>query len=118
MIVDDEDQIRSVYRGILENAGYQVVEADSGQKCLDMLKAGEKPDLVLLDVMMPKLSGWETGTRIKEDKDLKDTLIAMLTIKSQDKDKIKSLGYSLADWHISKPVDKAKFLKTINWILR
>jgi CheY-like chemotaxis protein len=117
MIVDDDQELRDVLRGILEIEGYQVIEAESGQKCLDKLKAGEKPDLVLLDVMMPELDGWETCKRIKEDKKLKGTVVAMLTVKSQDNDKMKSLGYATADWHIAKPIDKKRFVKTVKWIL-
>jgi CheY-like chemotaxis protein len=117
MIVDDDEQLRDVLSGILEHEGYQVIEAESGQKCLSLLREGEKPDLVLLDVMMPDLDGWETCKRIKKDKKLKDTVVAMLTVKSQDKDKMKSLGDAAADWHIAKPIDKKRFVKTIKWIL-
>jgi CheY-like chemotaxis protein len=117
MIVDDDSQLRATLRGILENEGYKVIEAPSGLECLDMLKRGERPDIVLLDVMMPDLDGWETSKRINEDKEIKNTQIAMLTIKSQDKHKMKSLEYAKADWHIAKPIDKKKFIKTIKWIL-
>jgi two-component system chemotaxis sensor kinase CheA len=116
MIVDDDDNLRAVLRSILEQEGYQVSEARSGIECLDHLKAGEKPDLILLDVMMPDMDGWETSRRIKEDKDLKDNVVAMLTVKSRDKDKIKSLGFATADWHIAKPIDKKGFIKTVKWI--
>jgi CheY-like chemotaxis protein len=117
MIVDDDEQLRIVIRSILEHEGFKVVEAESGQQSLDMLKAGEAPDLVLMDVMMPEMDGWETCKTIKEDEDLKDTLVAMLTLKTQEKDKMESLGYATADWHIDKPIDKKKFIKTVKWIL-
>jgi CheY-like chemotaxis protein len=117
MIVDDDEQLRTVLRAILEQEGYEVSVAESGQKCLDMLKSGEKPDLILLDVMMPEMDGWETCRIIKEDKKLRALRVAMLTVKSHDKDKMKSLGYATADWHIAKPIDKKKFVKTVKWIL-
>ncbi len=117
MIVDDDEQLRMVIRSILEQEGYKVVEAESGQESLDLLKAGEAPDLVLMDVMMPEMDGWEACRKIKEDEDLKDTLVAMLTLKTQDADKMQSLVHATADWHIDKPIDKKKFLKTVKWIL-
>jgi CheY-like chemotaxis protein len=117
MIVDDDEQLRIVIRSILEHEGYNVVEAESGQESLDLLKAGEAPDLVLMDVMMPEMDGWEACRKIKEDEDLKDTLVAMLTLKTQDADKMESLVRATADWHIDKPIDKKKFLKTVKWIL-
>jgi CheY-like chemotaxis protein len=118
MIVDDDEQLRLVIRSILEQEGYEVAEAESGQQSLDMLKAGEAPDLVLMDVMMPEMDGWETCRKIKENEDLKDTLVAMLTLKTQDDDKMESLGQATADWHIDKPINRKKFLKTVKWILR
>lgn len=117
MVVDDEYEIRTVVKSMLEKDGYEVTLAESGQKCLDMLRAGARPDLILLDVMMPELDGWETCKRIKEDKDTKDLTVVMLTVKSEDEDKIKSLGYATANWHISKPIDKTKFIKTVKWLL-
>ncbi len=118
MIVDDDEQLRTVIKSILEQEGYQVVEAESGQKSLEMLKAGEAVDLVLMDVMMPEMDGWETCKKIREDSDIKDTMVAMLTLKTNDDDKMESLGHATADWHIDKPIDRKTFLKTVKWILR
>ena len=117
LIVDDDDQLRTVLRAILEQVGYDVIDADSGKKCLELLRGGEKPDLILLDVMMPELDGWETCRLIKEDPKIKDIKVAMLTVRSQDPDKVKTFGYATANWHIAKPIDKESFLETIKWIL-
>jgi two-component system alkaline phosphatase synthesis response regulator PhoP len=117
MVVDDEQDIRTIVKAMLEQGGYEVTVAESGQECLDMLKTGKRPDLILLDVMMPGLDGWETCKKIKENNDTKDLLTAMLTVRSEDVDKTKSLGYSTANWHISKPIEKNKFLNTIKWLL-
>ncbi len=118
MIVDDDAQLRKVLKAILEHEGFKVSEAETGLKCLEKLKAGEKPDLLLPDVMMPEIDGWETCRRIKTDEKLKKITVAMLTVKSQDKDKLKSLGDAAADWHIAKPIEKKEFLKTVKWILK
>lgn len=117
MVVDDDKNLRMVIRAILEQENYDIVEAESGIKCIEKLEKGSRPDLILLDVMMPRMNGWETCEKIKGEKDLKDIPIVMLTVKSEDADKIKSLGDSGADWHIAKPIDKNDFVKTIKWVL-
>ncbi|MEE9594070.1 MAG: response regulator, partial [Candidatus Hydrothermarchaeales archaeon] len=72
---------------------------------------------VLLDVMMPEMDGWETCKIIRADDETKDTPIAMLTVKSTDKDYLRSLDEATADWHIAKPIDIAKLIKTVEWLL-
>lgn len=116
MVVDDEEDILFIVKETLSREGYTVVTAHSGPEALKRVKK-EKPDLILLDVMMPELTGWETCKKIKEDKDTKDIMVTMLTVKSEDEDKVKSLDYALADWHISKPIDRAKLLRTVKWLL-
>ncbi len=116
MVVDDEPDIVFLVQKILKNEGYDVVGASGGEEALEMVKT-EKPDLILLDVMMPGMDGWETCKRIKEDDETKDIMVAMLTVKSEDEDKIQSFDYAVADWHIAKPIDRNKFSKTIEWLL-
>jgi len=116
MVVDDEPDITYLLKEILNGEGFDVVVANSGLEALKKIKK-EKPDLVLLDVMMPELDGWETCRRIKEDKETKDTLVSMLTVKSSDEDKVRSIDYALADWHIKKNTDREKLVKTVNWLL-
>jgi len=114
MIVDDEQDIRTLVRVMLEDSGYDVVEAESGEKCLELIDTEPVPDLILLDVMMPELDGWETCRKIKEKT---DAIVTMLTVRSQDADKIRSLEFAAADWHISKPIEKVRFIKTVEWLL-
>jgi CheY-like chemotaxis protein len=116
MVVDDEPNITYLVKGLLSREGHTVVEVSSGMEALEKIKK-EKPELVLLDVMMPELNGWETSKRIKEDKETKDTMVVMLTVKREDEDKVKSFDYALADWHISKPIDREGLVKTVNWLL-
>ncbi len=65
----------------------------------------ERPDLIFMDIMMPGIDGWETARKIKTNPRTKDIPISMLSVKSDPEDKEKSLSYSLADKHLSKPVD-------------
>lgn len=116
LVVDDEPDLRFILRKILEREGYAVIEAENGEKALELLK-NDKPDLILLDIMMPGLDGWETAKRIKSNSENRDIKIAMLTAKVQDEDKVKSLEEANVEWHITKPVDKAKLLSTVKWLL-
>jgi two-component system alkaline phosphatase synthesis response regulator PhoP len=114
MVVEDDRKARFVIGELLEKEGYEVIEADSGKRCLEILK-NEKPDLILMDVMMTEMDGWDVVKEIKKDRSNDGIVISMLTVKSQEGDKVKSL--SEADWHISKPVRKEKLLKTVDWLL-
>lgn len=116
MIVDDEPDFVHIVKTMLEQEGYEVIEANSGKECLDKLKQ-EKPDLILLDVMMPEIDGYDVCRIIKEDEETHSITIAMLTVKTGDEDKIRSLEESHADWHISKPIDREKLISTVKWLL-
>ncbi len=116
MVVDDEPDITFIVKETLTREGYDVIVANSGKDALEKIREVD-PDLVLLDVMMPDLDGWETCKQIKADDETKDTMVTMLTVKSEDEDKVKSLDYALADWHINKPIDRKKLVKTVNWLL-
>ena len=116
LIVDDEEKIRYIVRRMLEGEGYEVLEAEGGKECLEVLKS-EKPDLILMDVMMPEMEGWEAAAAVKKDESNKGIIISMLTVKSEDEDKIKSLDEASADWHIAKPVKRDKLLQTVGWLL-
>lgn len=116
MVVDDEPDIRYLVRKMLEREGYEIIEAKDGGECLEKLKK-ERPDLILLDVMMPGMFGWEVSRKIKENEATRSIPVAMLTVRSSEEDKVKSLEESLADWHISKPVDSKKLIETVKWLL-
>lgn len=116
MIVDDEEKVRYAVRKILEKSGHEVLEASGGKECLKKLKK-EKPDLILLDVIMPDMDGWEVCKKIKEDEKTKDITVTMLTVKSGNEDKIKSFDDALADWHINKPFKAEALIRTVKWLL-
>lgn len=104
MIVDDEPAIRIITRKILEEEGYSIIEAADGGECLKMLKK-EKPDLILLDVMMPDMDGWEVCKRIKENRETRKILTVMFTVRTSMDSIRKSLEYSHADAQINKPFE-------------
>lgn len=116
MVVDDEEDILFVIRKMLEKEGFEVITVESGEEALEKLNK-LKPDMILLDVMMPGLDGWETCAKIKSEKEIKDIPVVMLTAKTGDEDKIKALDECRAEWHISKPIDRVKFIDTVKWLL-
>lgn len=115
MVVDDNPKIRRVVRVILEKEGYNVEEIESGKECLRRLKK-EKPDLILLDVMMPEEDGWEVCKKIKSDEKHKDIPVAMLTVRASEEDMNKSIEHG-ADAHINKPFDVEDLLDRVESLL-
>lgn len=116
MIVDDEKDFVHIITTMLKKEGYEVMEAYNGKECLDKLRT-EKPDLILLDIMMPGIDGYDICKIIKGDEKTRSITVAMFTVKTDDADKIKSLEESLADWHISKPIDKEELINMVKWLL-
>ena len=114
MVVDNEPDIVDLTRTVLELGGYNVVTANSGEECLRKLEK-EKVDLVLLDIMMPGMSGWDVFNRInKKTKDIKVAFMSVLEIS--DKRKQVLLEEGLADY-IMKPFDKDSLLNRVDKIL-
>jgi putative two-component system response regulator len=116
LIVDDEMDIRFVIGKMLTKEGFEIIEAESGEVALEVLKENS-PDLILLDVMMPGLDGWETCAKIKSEEKTSHIPVIMLTAKTAEEEKIKALEECGAEWHISKPIDRPKFIETVKWII-
>ncbi|NOZ77145.1 MAG: response regulator [Euryarchaeota archaeon] len=116
MVVDDEPDVVKLVRSALKDEGYEIIEVSSGKECLRLLET-ETPDLILLDVMMPEMDGWEVCRRIKDNPETSSITVAMLTVKSQDEDKITSLEDAKADWHIKKPIRVDGLRQTVRWLL-
>ena len=113
LIADDEDEIRSLLRLYLENEGYSVVEAVDGAEAVIKLKE-EKPDICVLDIMMPKLDGYQVLRKLREDSN-----IPVLILSAKDADSEKILGLNLgADDYISKPFNPLEAVARINSNIR
>ena len=112
MIVDDEESLRELVKVILEQEGFEVITAKSGQECLDKLKE-VKPDLILLDMMMPGMSGRETCERIRENPGTKDLRVVFLTVarfSEVGKDILSKMN--VLDY-ITKPFDNEELVKRV-----
>ena len=116
MVVDDEDNILLLVEGVLRASGFQVVTANSGSECLKLLPK-EKPDLVLLDIMMPEMSGIRVAEAIRSDPKTKNLKIAFLTVvmshelNSGRLKKVKALDY------IKKPFDNEDLVRRVRKLL-
>lgn len=116
LIVDDEPDILEFVGYNLENEGYTIEKANSGAEALELNKTF-KPDLVILDVMMPELDGIETCYQMKKDTGLNDPKIIFLTARSEDYSEISGLEAG-ADDYINKPVRPRVLLSRIKAVLR
>ncbi len=114
MVVDDEPDTVDLVKLVLETEGFEVMTAYSGRECLEKLKE-EKPDGVLLDIMMPDMDGWEVFKNIRER--YKDLPIAMLTVKSQDIDKMLGLHVLKADDYITKPFGRKALVERVRMMV-
>ncbi|MFW5886379.1 MAG: response regulator [Bacteroidota bacterium] len=103
LLADDSSVNNLLLQDILEEHGYQVVVAESGKKALQLLPK-EQPDLVLLDIMMPVIDGFEVLEKIKADEKLKHIPVIMVTAKNSPVDKKRSIDLGAADY-IIKPID-------------
>lgn len=113
LIVDDEKEIRNLIEIYLKSEGYETLKAKDGEEALYLLK-GNDVDLVILDVMMPKLNGIETCIKIREENELP---IIMLSAKSEDIDKILGLNMG-ADDYLSKPFNTLELIARVKSQLR
>lgn len=111
LIVDDEEDLVTLLQVRLEANGFEVLTANNGQVGLDKARE-EKPDLILLDVMMPILDGYQVCRFLKFDEDLKDIPIIILTARAQDADK--KIGKDVgANAYMAKPFDFPTLLEKI-----
>jgi DNA-binding response OmpR family regulator len=101
LIADDEPNIVISLEYLMKRAGYEVHIARDGQEAIDVIRR-EHPRLVLLDVMMPRKSGFDVCQELRADAQIKDTLVLMLTAKGRDTDVDKGLGVG-ADAYMTKP---------------
>ncbi|MCL1469587.1 response regulator [Argonema antarcticum] len=118
LIVDDEPHIRVLMEQTLEELeeeGVELLMAENGEKALETIKR-EKPQLVFLDVMMPKMSGFEVCSAVKKDLGMRDVYIIMLTAKGQEFDKQKGNDVG-ADLYMTKPFDPDEVLEKSKEIL-
>lgn len=114
LVVDDEDRMRKIVHDFLVRAGYEVIEAADGEKAVDIFYENRDIALIILDVMMPKMDGWEVCREIRKESKVP---IIMLTAKSDERDELK--GFELGiDEYVTKPFSPRALVARVEAILR
>ena len=112
LIVDDEPNILELVGAVLESEGFEVIRAASGQECLDKLKE-DKPDLVLLDMMMPGMSGRETCENIRSNPDTKNLKVIFVTVARFSEVGKEVLTKMDVSDYITKPFDNSDLVARV-----
>ena len=116
LIADDEPDILEILKYNLEKEGYSVVTAKDGNEALDKAKQSQ-PDLIVLDMMMPKKSGMEVCELLRAQSAFKDTMIMFLTALSDETTQLKGFDTG-ADDYVTKPISPSVFVSKVNALLR
>ena len=116
LCIEDEAEMIELTRLVLEREGFEVIGAVGGAKGLESLKA-QKPDLVLLDLMMPDMDGWEVYRQMKADKELADIPVIVVTARAQSIDKVLGLQVAKVSDYITKPFGPKELIESIRRVL-
>jgi CheY-like chemotaxis protein len=111
MVVDDEPDILAMVEMILNRKGYETVLAEGGEEALKLLRE-TKPDLILLDLMMPRMDGTEFLRRLRSDENLRDIPVIVVSVRSTIEKESRE-AMELADDYITKPIDIPTLYATI-----
>jgi CheY-like chemotaxis protein len=111
LVVDDDDVIRQLITVNLELEGFEVETAMDGQDCLDKVK-DVRPDVVTLDIMMPRLDGWETAVKLREDPETADVKVVLLSARAQEADVQRGSRIGV-DAYLTKPFDPDELITVV-----
>jgi len=117
LVDDDEDQVFGIKKALEKKYGdeYKIIPARNGAECFELLKNNEMPDLILLDIMMPEMSGWEVFDKLRDNPSWEKIPIVFLTART---DKIaENAGKFLGEDYIEKPVKTEELKKRIDTVL-
>ncbi len=115
LLAEDNEDNRTIYRTILEHSGYTVVEAQDGEAAV-RLAATEHPDLILLDISMPLLDGWEAARQIRDNPDIAQVPIVALTAHALQQDRAKAIAEGF-DSYLAKPVEPRRVVEEVRRLL-
>ncbi|MGR3318719.1 MAG: response regulator [Candidatus Anammoxibacter sp.] len=115
LVVEDNEKNRKLIRVVLKAKGYNIIEAEDAETALDQLKK-DIPDLILMDIGLPEMDGFELTRQIKRDKTTKNVPIIAVTAHAMKGEKEKMLDAGCDDY-VSKPIDINEFSKTVEKVL-
>jgi two-component system response regulator VicR len=116
LCIEDEQEMIDLIRLILSRRGFEIHGANGGKEGLEAIRA-EHPDLVLLDLMMPEMDGWEVYQQMKADETTKDIPVIVVTAKAQSIDKVLGLHIAKVDDYIAKPFSPQELLASVDNVL-
>ncbi len=111
LVVDDDRPMRALCRASLEEAGFRVLEAAGGEEALESVR-DERPDLILLDIMMPGISGWEVTSALLADRSTDQIPIIFISARRELADRVRAFGLGAQDY-VTKPFDPTALAKTV-----
>jgi two-component system response regulator VicR len=114
--IEDEPEMIDLVKLILGRKGFELVGAVGGREGLETVRQ-LKPDLVLLDLMMPDMDGWEVYQKMKTDEDLKEIPVIVVTAKAQSIDKVLGLHIAKVEDYVTKPFGPQELLQAVNKVL-
>jgi two-component system response regulator VicR len=116
LCIEDEQEMIDLIRLILSRRGFEIQGANGGKEGLEMVRKNH-PDLVLLDLMMPEMDGWEVYQQMKADETTKDIPVIVVTAKAQSIDKVLGLHIAKVDDYIAKPFSPQELLASVDTVL-
>jgi two-component system response regulator VicR len=114
--IEDEEEMIDLVRLILSRRGYEVMGANGGREGLDLVRR-ELPDLVLLDLMMPDMDGWDVYQQMKSEEKTREIPVIVVTAKAQSIDKVLGLHIAKVEDYISKPFSPQELLDSVEKVL-
>jgi len=115
LVIDDEKDVLEVLRLVLSRSGYEVLASSSGMDGLAQAQA-DRPDLILLDIMMQRMDGWEVLRALKSDAETREIPVVILSARVEPKDKIRGLQEGAVDY-VTKPFAVREILEKVSLIL-
>ncbi len=116
LCIENEPQMIDLIKLILETNGYDVIGAEGGQQGLEMMRS-EKPDLILLDLMMPEMDGGDVFHHMKEEVELRDTPVIVVTAKAAPIDKVLWINVAKVDDYVTKPFGPRDLVESVERVL-
>jgi two-component system, OmpR family, response regulator VicR len=116
LCIEDEQEMIDLMRLILSRRGFEILGANGGKEGLEIIRKNH-PDLVLLDLMMPEMDGWEVYQQMKADETTKDIPVIVVTAKAQSIDKVLGLHIAKVDDYIAKPFSPQELLASVDSVL-
>lgn len=111
LVVDDDEVIRQLIAVNLNLEGFEVVTAIDGQDCLDRVRE-TRPDVITLDVMMPRLDGWTTARRLRAEEETRHIKVVLITARAQDEDRKRGMEAGV-DAYLTKPFDPEELIQVV-----